>query len=181
MPSIQGTYLKADGANKFLPTAYKAQKKVLYKNQTGETKLLSIRFLADAVEYTWGGQTYLSDRIDVALYDETDAYFVIRVLGGANYSQNNQVVHSVAFDLMPGSEFWLLASVLLDENGKRSEPLFFGTFLAEVELNSRKFKECFFSENKGKDAFSELYVNSTEGVVAFRDKNNELFVFDKFE
>jgi hypothetical protein len=50
----------------------------------------------------------------------------------------------------------------------------------EKELNQKKFTNVFSNESV-LNKFSALHYNSTYGIIGFKDQNNELWVFDRFE
>ncbi len=54
-------------------------------------------------------------------------------------------------------------------------------FHESLTLHRRTFENVFFSKSEQYDIYTEIYVNATQRVVAFRDENNDLWVFDRFE
>jgi len=180
--TIDGTVLTTDEILKFLPPEYEMQTDLLYKNSKNEIKLLKVKYLNGNEENTYNNsEKYTSKTFSVSLYDPNNLNFTIVLLGGANYTEPNRYISmaltSILMPFNPTGTTWFK---IYFENGK---PIIskYDNFQNSLVLYNKTFKDVLVTKStKFLDSYSELYINSFEGVVAFRDDLNELWVFEKF-
>ncbi len=177
---IAGTHLDIDVVKAYIPEELKAQKECVYVDESGNMRTLKVSYREQITPRVLNGQAYESDELEVTLYDESDPLFQIVMVGSANYKQDFSVAISLTVMLMPANpQGSILSAIRFDENG---EPVVtvFDDFHTVITLGGKSFNDCFLLTGTNPDSYSEIYVNSEVGVVAFRDANNALFVFQEY-
>jgi hypothetical protein len=178
---IAGTHLKIDDIKAYLPSAFASEKKIVYTDAQNNKTTLYSSYEEHTVENQYQGQAYLSDKLEVSLYLPDDKEFLIEIVPSASYIENGDVVRSLSTIFMPGnSSGSIIGSIRFDDNGAPISSLL-DEFHEEINLNNKKFNDCFVFRNTTATAYSEIYINSDVGVAAFRDKENTLWVFERFE
>ena len=178
--SIEGSHLDIDAIKKFIPDGLKSEKKCKYINESGTIKEVQVRYTEEITERELESESYKSDELEITLYDEMDEKFQIVLIGSTNYDADYSVVVGLTILYMPANPTGtILSSIRFDEGG---EPIVntYDDFRSSISLNNKTFKDCFVITGTNPDSYSEIYINSEVGVVAFRDKANELFVFEEF-
>ena len=177
---IEGTHLDIEAVKAYIPEELKAQKECVYMNELGDMKTLKVRYREQVTPRVLGGQTYKSDELEITLYDESDPLFQIAMIGSTNYKQDYTVTIGITVMLMPANpQGSILSGIRFDEDGKPIVTMF-DDFSPSITLNGKSFNDCFLLTGTNPEAYSEIYINSEVGVVAFRDADNELFVFQEY-
>ena len=169
----------------YLPSHYKKEKSVYFVNDDQESKMLKISYLEGIENKTHNGNNYVAETFEATLYDPNNQWFSIQMKASANYSNSgNEIVKSISAILMPFNESGTTWASIKFENGVPKISLG-DDFRESVLLNNKEYKDVFITIGKQGDvqheAYSELDINSEVGVVAFRDHNNDLWTFDRFE
>ncbi len=178
-PTIN-SHLNIDEVKDFLPSAYKNGSILVYKNENNEEWLLSTNYFEAIEERQFEGVMYKNDAFQASIFDSEDHSFQISISGQANYSKPYEVVKSISFDLMPLNPTGTVGVFVRFTDG---QPIVntFSNFHEKLTLNNKVFDAVYVGNSRlnGFEKYSEIYVNKNEGVVAFRDKNNDLWVFDR--
>jgi hypothetical protein len=180
--AIDGSHLTIEGPRKYIPFQFSTKQSVCFTSENGKSKCLQLIYSDKAIEKQNESLKYSAEQIDIFLMDSVDTDFIILLTGGTNYwGIDQQKSIFIGCDLIHPKKCTWLYSFQVDKRGK---PI--SDFITKIEpsktLNGKTFSQCITIKNyQCSDKYSELIVNSDVGVVAFRDKYNELFVFDKFE
>ncbi|MFQ5445571.1 MAG: hypothetical protein ACE5FF_01445 [Saprospiraceae bacterium] len=178
---IEGTHLKIDDIKAYLPIEFETGKKAVYTDANKNETTLSISYEEYTATAQYGGQSYLSDKVEISLYMAENPNFLIALLPGANYAVGNSIVRAISVVMMPGNQSGsIIGSIKFDENGNPIHGML-DDFRETLNLQDKTFKDCFVLKNNAALAYSEIYINSDVGVVAFRDEVNKRWVFDRFE
>ncbi len=176
-----GSHLSIDVILNHLPAELNSNNKAVYKSEVGELKNMTIFEKNLVVEHngTEFGD-YTSDKREISLFEENDLAAGIALHANTNYVPGKTTVARslsvhLAFLNPAGMAFWMVS---FDENGPIITPV--DDFQPTLTLNGQVFKDCYVINGTNTDAFSEIIVNLEIGVVAFRDINNELFVFQEY-
>jgi len=183
--NIEGNHLCISSIMEYLPDAYKNERTLVYKNQAGEIRKLHIAFEEHLTEQTYERQLYTTDSFEGTIYDPAMADFSIVLTGSANFDhgENNSVVKALSVILMPFNESGSLFACIYFEDGQPYIPPITSEdfFRESIELHSQTFQNIFYTTTHQYEVYDELYFNSDVGVVAFRDGEDVLWVFERFE
>lgn len=168
----------------YLPHNYFESPTLIYKNEEGEEKQLFINFEENIVERNIADQSYSAEEIIINIFESESSNFRININASSYFVEENKITSDLFASLMlfnpTGST---VNNIAFNENGPIVSH--FDDFHSNLVLLGRKFSDVFVAIGKDwdvqYDAYSELNINSEVGVVAFRDKNNDLWVFDRFE
>jgi hypothetical protein len=142
---------------------------------------LSISYKEYISPAQYEGQSYTSDKLEISLYMAENLNFLIALIPSANYALQETIVRGLGVIMMPGNlSGSIIGSIRFAENGKPIQGML-DDFRETLILQGKTFKDCFVLKNNNATAYSEIYINSDVGVVAFRDGVNKLWVFDRFE
>ncbi len=181
--STLSQHLKIDEVKDYLPNSYFEEVAIVYKNNIGEELTLNVSSNESITEATFEDIKYRSDHFEVTLYDPENTSFQIVLTGSANHTSAGVSVFLGGI-LMPFNDSGTTWSTVRFNNG---EPIIVlgDDFNETIVLNDREFKDVYVAIGKQGfeqfEAYSELDINSKEGVVAFRDDMNELWVYDRIE
>lgn len=174
----EGAYINIDEVKKLIPDAYKKQKKIVYSNNKGQLMTIKVKYEEnDKRPDQYNGINYTYDQFYITLYSETDQGLSIQFSGGANFAGDTIVAKGLTIIVMP----YIISGIDMDRNGEPDKKLSLSEYAANRTLNGKNFKDVFTSKNEVEKAYSEVCYNKEFGLVAFRDKNGELFVFERFE
>ena len=180
-PPVAAAHISTTDIVEYLPEEYLQNRKAMYKDRAGNEKLLNSAFIESKEERTEFGRTYSHDRFLVRLFDESDTDFMIEVDGYGLYTQSGEVQKVIGAILMPMNPTGSSSVSVLFEDG---QPIVtqFDDFRETVSFFGKSFEKVYLSISTFSvhDSFSEIHFNFTEGVVAFRDKNDEMWIFDRF-
>lgn len=176
-----GSHLSIDVILNHLPDELNSNNKAVYKSAVGELKNMTIfekNLVVEHRESEFGN--YTADKREISLYEEDDLAAGITLHANANYvPEKNTIARSLSVHLAffnpAGMAHW---TVSFDENGPIITPA--DDFHPTLTLDGKTFNDCYIINGTNPDAFSEIIVNLEIGVVAFRDINNDLFVFQEY-
>lgn len=163
----------------YLPNEYRSNTTVVFKNENNEELSLLVHYKEEDKLKTLENKSYTTEEIIITLSNPLDGYFNIKIIGSGSYQKtSDEVYKSLEIGLMPFSDPGNTWNSIRFINGKPR--IITNDFHQTITLNSNEFRDV-FTRIKTQDGFSELYFNKNEGIVAFSDRNNELWVFDRFE
>jgi len=181
--TVEGHYLNVDLVKDYLPDFYFNEAVIVYKNSTGEEWTLNTTSNESVREKTYEGAMYKAGNFEVNLFDPDNLNFHIVLTGSAQYSSAG-IGLNLGGILMPFNASGTTWNSVRFVNGEPVVGLG-DDFNESITLYGRTFQDVFVRIGKDgfeqHEAYSELDLNSKEGVVAFRDENNELWVFDRVE
>ncbi len=177
-PPIEGSHVEINDLKAFLASEIKSESNVRYVNPQGSVKMTQIDYKESTEDLSLDGQSYTSDKFTVSLSEGAGGDYLINLVGTATFD-------SKAFNvlLVPGNGTEpVRGEISYDHiNGDAIGSTPNGEFIASMDLGTRTFTDVFKFERAIESSFSELYVNEENGVVAFRDGSNVLWIFDGFQ
>jgi len=182
----QASNLKIDNILEFLPSHLKEENSLIYVNELGnKKKFLAVSAIVNE-EYSDGSGTYTAQQIDISLIEQDAPYpFTLALTGSAGYDGDipGWSLHAFVYQFLTQEKTWL--SLIFTESGEITT---FGAakYDGTITLLGREFNDVYSkvgADNEGQayNSFSEIMINSDIGIVAFRDRENELWVFDSVE
>jgi len=129
---------------------------------------------------------YTAQQIDISLIEQEALYpFTLALTGSAGYDGDTPgwSLHAFVYQFLTREKTWL--SVIFNDAGEIT-PFGAVKYNSSITLLGKEFKDVHSkagTDNEGQtyDSFSEIMINSDIGIVAFRDRKNELWVFDSVE
>ena len=154
---------------------------MIYKNASGdEMELKCSSGGTKVINGKVGEVEYSTETFETKIYSETDLMFNITIKGSGNpAADRSQVVKSLLIMLMPfapGGNLFL--SIQLKDGGPAND-LITPPEITSLELLGRTFERVFMEKQEDSDRYSEIYFSPIDGVIAFRDGDDELWVLDE--
>lgn len=176
------SHITIDEVLSYIPDELKNKTLVVFKDESGNEKKLETSFIEDVKQRTEHGASYTREIFTIRYFSADEPYFRMELTGQGLYSSKLEIKKDLNAMLMPMNPSGSSSVTIEFENGQPVVSMF-STFKENIELNGKAFKNVFFSNSSltPYDSYSEISVNSTEGVVTFRDETNTLWVFDRFE
>lgn len=182
----ENSYLKVEAIKEYLPSQYFNEVKIVYKNQIGEERKLSTFAKESTTERMHNGIPYTTDQFEITLYDPTNTSFSIVLTGSTNYATSGEtIVLTLNGTLMPFNSSGTTWGTIQFKN---EQPIISlgDDFIELYTIYGKEFNNTYIYTGKNNEqvqysAYSELILNSENGVVAFRDMKNELWVSERFE
>ena len=170
-----------DDIKKLIPSSLLSDSKVSYKNVNGEEKTLSVFFDSIIREVSVNDIKYMQERFSIAFQDSSDLTFRMDLSGNGVYTNEFAVEKTISAFLMPGHS--ASSSITIDtRNGKIviNEHV---DHRDAITLNMTTFTNVFIGKNDFNETgrYDEIMLNLEVGIVAFKDGNKKLWVFDRFE
>jgi len=177
---ISGTHISVDDIKNYLPThLLQKNASVVYKNSTGEEIVLQTTFTERTFNAEEQGKPYTYTQFFVRFSDTKNPNFSIELYGYGLYTSKFDVQKSIRAYLMPLNNG--IGSIVSSEfkNGK-ALVRDIDTFMESVDGNGAVFNDVYIGKANDALAYSEIWLNSNEGITAFSDKNENLWTFVKF-
>lgn len=178
---IENSILDINEIINFLPNDYKNESNLVFKNSLGVEKILKVNYTFFLEQKQFKGKVnYQSEKISIKLIDPNDPLFSIVIICSANYSEpdGKSIVKGLTAFLMPFNSLGSTLATLTFENGIIIKE---GNFEKTLKIYSYEYKDVYVNKSKESfNSYSELDINSDNGIVAFRDKINELWAFERF-
>lgn len=185
--SAEEQFFTLKEVKEYLPEEYfSRQTKIVYKNNNQEL-ILEVDPVESTLDRNFGdGSTHDSEIFEIILFNPEDLNFQIVMSAFPNLPEGNTSRATLTSTLMPLNESGSTWNTIRFENEEAIVSLG-DDFYAFLELEGKNFNNVYKREglsNPNNPAqpvvYSELDINSNEGVVAFRGSQNELWVFDRF-
>ncbi len=163
---------------------FKTSASIVFVNGANNSKKLNINYEEGYKTQIWNAsEPYEAQFISITLIEQGNSReYNIDIDLQASYRAFNRnewqtslsvaLVNEVNSGLIP----WVTA--ILD--GKMLNPK---SDMNEITIHNRGFNDVYLSSllTRGVSSYGELYYNKDVGVVAFMDKNNEVWRFERFE
>lgn len=175
----QGEIIDIEEVISFVPNHLLGTSTLLYKNEIGDKMELKSVSGTEVVKGKVGDIEYSSQSFETRLYSESDALINITLKGSGNPYIDRSVVKSLTIMLMP---FHLNGNLFLTINFQDGEPsndLLTPSELQSIELLGKTFERVYIGKKEEPDSYSEIYFSPLDGIIAFRDGDNELWVLDE--
>lgn len=169
----------------YLPSSYFNQPNLIYINELGEEWKLSTNLNESITDRIHNQISYKTEQFRITLFDPENNFFQIVLVGSTNLSNSGNTILTLSGTLMPFNPTGSTWATIRFENEQPIVSLG-DNFKEEYWANGRQYKNTYINIGRNNEqdqhsAYSELNINSEQGVVAFRDENNDLWVFDRIE
>lgn len=157
---------------------FKNNSQVIFKNEEGSERILYINFSDSTQKQNVNGKDIVLPKVAVNYYEPTDTKFALYFYVTTNItkngtSQNANFSASIFTNLVP-----FTPNVGFDHLG---DP-FFCHYNQDKLLLGKTFDSIYSSfPSEEYKMFSELHFTKSLGIVGFRDENDKLWVFERFE
>lgn len=151
---------------------------VTYTNEEREISF-SINSEYNTPSFRQNGKTVTMENLEIILNHGSPSIYNFVLIGTAQFVQGSDHVEpiisirSMVGKSGSGSEF----IPLFDEG---EDPFSRVKFFSQKEIAGKLFNEVYAFEYEDGRPYSKLYITPEEGVAAFADEHNELWVFDRF-
>jgi hypothetical protein len=177
-----GTFVVSiDDALRYVPIHdYRENKNVYFKNAEGDTLSLSIVVTEEQKKKSFDGREYETEETTIHLTSSRIGPADLSIIVSANYSALNEPPLQFLWAILSSAiNNGYAPSARLDSHGN---PLI-SNFAESLLLNQRQFQNVYYSFSPPAHiiSYSEIYYNSSFGIVGFRDQKNELWTFDRWE
>lgn len=177
-------HYKIDYVKSYLPSNYFKESNLIYKNSLGEEIIMRTQSKESSSDRIHNGIDYKTDEFNITMYNQQSADITIVLSGNVNLSTQGNVVATLGGVLMPFNSSGTTWSTIRFEDNKPAISLG-DDFRETYNVMDTEFINTYVTigknGNEQHSAYSELNINAEQGVVAFRDENNDLWVFDRFE
>lgn len=176
-PILPEPLVLSDKIRGMIPKEYQNSKYAVFKNSTGQYKYLSIKYSENEITKRFENEKYVSESMRVVLSDSTDSDYYIKIEASGTYSGKTKSFQSVFMSLTTAKNNGLIPIIVIDEDGSA----LWGDSHASRKLLDKVFLKVYQNYDIQTISFSEFFYTVQEGVVGFRDINNDLWVLEKFE
>ncbi len=180
----ENAHVNVDVVKKLIPEAYKQQKRVVFINKGGETRTFKIYYQDEVLKEELNGIHYTSDAFRIELQSEFDPEILIALNSSAGFKSKTEIGKGLSINFQPSSstKAWTLNTFSFLANDEIKDKILLSGYVASKDYNGKFFKDVFVSPKWDNEPISsEIAYNAEFGVVAYRELNNEVFVFDRFE
>jgi len=174
-------FVLADDVDRFLPREYYEGRNIVFVNEEGLEWVFMTQHKRSTEERTHHAHTFETEVIDVDLFDHKNSGFQIKLSGSAYYYGENTFQNHLTLGFKtPNSPFTINNFVLRFIDGE-PEQSGFTNYRPTLTLLQRPFNGVYRFRASNTFSYSEININEDFGVIAFRDRFDFLWVFDRFE
>jgi len=157
---------------------FKKNSKVIFKNELGSEKILEINFSDSSQKQSVNGKEITLPKVAVNYYESADTKYALYFYVATNITKNGTSQNANFSSSIFTNLIKFKPAVGFDHLG---DP-FFCIYNQNKLLLGKTFESVYSSFPSDEYMiFSELHYSKSLGIVGFRDENNELWVFDRFE
>ena len=174
-----GDTISIDEVIAFVPDYLFKPTSLIYKNASGESLELKTVSLIEIKKRKIDNVESVTESFEIRLYSESNEVFNITLAGSGMAWTDGSIVKSLNVVLMPfypGGDLYLEISF---RGGKVENDLGSPSEIPSLELLGRSFDRIFKAKNEDSNVYSEIYFSPIDGVIAFRDESNDLWVLDE--
>ncbi len=167
---------------KFPQDLYENSSKIVFKNESGGTRVLSILPEHALQSRTHMGRDYTVDALNYRLVEENDDSYIIQVTVDAQYGAFDPNFKPLEFILIIMSGLKNAGTNNITLMTVEVDGVAFDNYSETFDLNGKEFTDVYYSRiYPTSTAFSSIYFNPEFGVIGFQDENDVLYVFDSIE
>ncbi|HFD33204.1 MAG TPA: hypothetical protein ENJ28_10935 [Gammaproteobacteria bacterium] len=138
---------------------------------------MKIEFNVELQDKVFEGKNYSSEYMTINLTEGNDSTYNVYVYGSANYINATEFVESVKGAVNALSLDYPTAFGISQDG----EPVICSKS-DEVVLLNVSFNDVYYNyKDDSLTSYSEVFYNRSIGIIGFRDKNDLLWVFARFE
>lgn len=171
--------ISIDDVMQFMPGHLLKESTLLYVNSDGNKMELKSVSTKSVRKHKNGEIEYSTETISTRLYSEINHIFNITLTGSGHGQRDGTYTKSLLLTLMPMIPTGNLFFSITLNNGEPINDLFTPDEIESIELLGRSFERVFKGMKNDSDTYSELFYSPVNGVIAFRDENNDLWVLDE--
>ena len=173
-------HIKLPDAINFFSSDFKIASVITFKNDKDESLDMNIDYQELIALSKVGGKDRYHESNTISLYYDEYPNYPIVLKGTGLFEQGTDNVYPfLQISFMYTDEKNALIGSLDINNAFPDVGVESKIVHDEIKLNSKNFNNVYIITNEETDAYSEFYYSRQIGVVAFRDENNELWVYDK--
>ena len=173
-------YIELPEVRRFYPSEYINEPIVVFKNKFGNEILMNVLYHEDIVEQDLGQSKIDMDEFTVQLFS-SEHELSISLLGTAYLTQDlSTITPTILANLMPfGDTRGVKMDIRINTNTVTSSHN--AEYLDQIILGEKSFQSVYSVSSEALLSYSELYLTKKEGVIAFKDVHNQLWVYDRME
>jgi hypothetical protein len=168
--------LTIDNIKELIPIdLYESSSHVIFVNQNGDEKSLKIEIIKEGKEKLIEGEKYLSEYLAIHLIDEENPNYSIVIEALVNYWDLETVVEEVSC-LLFNLEY--IPTLRITPNREPSLSI----LEAEKQLLNKSFSNVYSNFILPElNSYSVIYYTIETGAIGFKDHENNLWVYERFE
>jgi hypothetical protein len=168
--------LKVDNIKDLLPLVSSDSKtKTVFYNDKGDEIIFDFILQEEIKEKKDGSIAYDAEEISGSYINEAINDYSLYFVGGGNYYKKEPVLFVTAG--INQFEKPAVTNISILESGQPFIAVYYETKL----LLDKEFKAVYSNFiNDEFDAFSEIYYNAEYGIIGFKDREDDLYVFKEF-
>ncbi|MEL6866467.1 MAG: hypothetical protein AAFP19_18725 [Bacteroidota bacterium] len=175
------TPLNIDNIRSFIPSGkYDRYSKIIYTDINGAEKVLYISMSDEDQIKMYDGQNYTTERLSYGLVEKDNQEYRIGIWATAQYDNASSYTQIFGCAIFTSLNNGYIPSIDIGEDG-----FIWGGVKRDEVLNGKSFSDVYSMGDVSNDppdfVYNQLYYNFELGVVGFHDRENHLWVFDRFE
>lgn len=180
----EGVHVSVNELKLLIPDAYKKGKIAVYKTLGGKEDKYKIKFTDSLIlDRELNGIKYTAAEFRVDMSPLAPQKFSLGIKSIATFGDEKTLIKGIKYGQYFGFEniAYNNSNNITTIDGKFDKTDPFNRYINSYEFNGKIFKDVFRIKNSSSTKYSELAYNIEFGIIAYRDENNDLFVFDRFE
>jgi len=172
-------YIKLPEAINFFSNEFKSANKIAFKKSEDEVIEMNVDSNYDIVPVSHSGRTSYIEKNSITMYYEESPHYPFLIEGTGLFKQDSDDVSPLLYiSFMHGGID--IDNIFISTLNINDPELVVGRrrFYEEISLNNKLFKKVYSVKREDHNAYSESFYAKKEGIVAFRDEKNELWVYD---
>lgn len=174
-----GERITIDEIISFVPSYLLKSSVIIYKNVYGQKLELKTVTQSEVIENKIGDVVSTSESFETRLFSESDIFFNITLISSGMAWTDGSIVKALTIMLMPFHPNGNLYLTINFKDGEPSNDLLTHSELQSIELLGKTFERVFKGKKEESDSYSEIYFSPLDGIIAFRDGDNDLWVLDE--
>ncbi len=172
--------LKIESLKKLLPlTEISSKTKVVFYNEERKEIVFDFELEEELKEKIVASKPYFAEKISGSYINESIHDYSLYFLGTGNYNNHNNTIGSNLFVSAGITQFVesAVTKLSLDDTGTPIIAQYYDT----KQLLDKEFENVYSNFIVSEfTSFSEIYYNATYGIIGFKDRQDDLYVFKEF-
>lgn len=173
-----------DDIRNLLPETLLSNTTAVFKDASGAERRFNVVYQDTFLMRSLDGQEYTHEQLAIGYYDDNKPGFRMNIFGIGLYTSDLHPQYSITALLMPGNSSGNAIVDIEVENGINViNPYPFDLYHTSLDILLETFNDVYVGININEEitGFSEIMLNLHKGIVGFRDVNDDLWAFDRFE
>ena len=174
--------LNVDAVVQFMPLdIYRNASEIIFKNENDQFKIMipSVEELDQSVRFD-NQIPYDTKQVNLTLKESLNDNYTINMQANASYSTISTPIQFLFGSIFSAVNAGITPTIRINQ---KMEPELNTQFSESLELLGNTYDNVYynliFSETN--TSYEQFFYNSTQGFVAFKDENNELWVLDQIK